>query len=130
MTLLMNKTWPRQALLVCSLVLGLTQVGCAHPVVVEPWVSVHSRTGHLSIHAQTGFSGPVMHAPPPRVIYAPPPRVIHWPPPPRVIYVPQIDRRAPAWHHEHDRREGRGDGGRWGHREEHRSHGGHNHWRR
>jgi hypothetical protein len=61
--------------------LGLMQVGCAHPVVVEPSVTVHSRIGHVPVYTQVGVPGPVYYAPP-RVIYAPPP--------PRVVYVPQV----------------------------------------
>ena len=34
--------------------LGLAQVGCAHPVVVEPSVTVHSRIGHLPVYTQVG----------------------------------------------------------------------------
>ena len=63
--------------------LGLAQVGCAHPVVVEPSVSVHSRIGHFPVYTQVGGPGPVIYAPSPRVIYAPPP-------PPRVVFVPRV----------------------------------------
>ena len=72
--------------------LGLMQVGCAHPVVVEPSVTVHSRIGHVPVYTQVGVPGPVYYAPP-RVIYvpAPPPRVVYAPPPPpRVVVVPQV----------------------------------------
>lgn len=122
MSTLMFKTWSRKALLMGSLVLGLTQVGCAHPVSVEPSVVVHSRLGHLPIQAQIGAPGQVIYAPPPRVIYLPPP-------PPRVVYAPQIYRPAPVWQHGHDRRDERGDSGRWGRRDERRSHGGQGDWR-
>ncbi len=63
--------------------LAFAQVGCAHPVVVEPSVTVHSRIGHYPVYAQVGVPGPVIYAPPPRVVYAPPP-------PPRVVYVPRV----------------------------------------
>ncbi len=62
--------------------LALVQVGCAHPVFVEPSVSVHSRIGHAPVYGHVGVPGPVYYAPP-RVIHAPPP-------PPRVVYVPQV----------------------------------------
>lgn len=76
--------------------LGLAQVGCAHPVVVEPSVAVHSRIGHFPVYAQVGVPGPVIYSPPPRVIYAPPP-------PPRVVYVPQVYGPAYGWGHGHGR---------------------------
>ena len=69
--------------------LGLMQGGCAHPVVVEPSVSVHSRIGHFPVYAQVGVPGPVIYAPP-RVVYAPPRVIYAPPPPPRVVYVPQV----------------------------------------
>ncbi len=94
--------------------LGLAQVGCAHPVVVEPSVSVHSRIGHFPVYAQVGVPGQVIYAPPPRVIYAPPP-------PPRVVYVPRVVGHAPAWGHGHERR--------WGHERKHRHHHGDGHGR-
>ena len=122
MSKMLFKTRSRKALLLCSLVLGMTQVGCAHPVSVEPSVVVHSRVGHFPVHAQIGLPG--------QVIYAPPPRVIYLPPPPRVVYAPQIYRPAPGWQHGHDRRDERRDGGRWGHREDRRGSGGHGDWRR
>lgn len=90
--------------------LGLMQGGCAHPVVVEPSVSVHSRIGHVPVYAQVGVPGPLIYAPP-RVIYAPP-RVIYAPPPhvvyvPRVhvprVHVPQGHPPAQIWGHGHDR---------------------------
>ena len=62
--------------------LGLMQGGCAHPVVVEPSVTVHSRIGHVPVYTQVGVPGPVYYAPP-RVIYVPAP-------PPRVVVVPQV----------------------------------------
>ena len=63
--------------------LALMQGGCAHPVFVEPSVSVHSRIGHFPVYSQVGVPGSVYYGPPPRVIYVPPP-------PPRVVYVPQV----------------------------------------
>jgi hypothetical protein len=117
MTTLMKKNGYHKALLVCSLALGLAQVGCAHPVFVEPSVVVHSRVGQFPVHAQIGFPGPVIYAPPPRVIYAPPP-------PPRVVYVPRVYAPAHVWRHGHDfpqsgherrfYRQGHGDDGRGG----------------
>lgn len=111
--------------------LGLTQVGCAHPVVVEPSVSVHSHIGRYPVYGQVGVPGPFYHAPP-RVIYVPPP-------PPRVIYVPQVhvpqvhvprvhvpQGHPPAqiWGHRHDH--GHRGQERRQHREEERERGG---WR-
>ncbi|PIT77986.1 hypothetical protein [Limnohabitans sp. G3-2] len=92
------KTLSRKALLMGSLLLGLTQVGCAHPVFVEPSVLVHSRLGHFPVHAQIGLPGPVIYAPPPRVIYAPPP-------PPRVVFVPRVQAPVHGWGHGHDGRQ-------------------------
>ena len=89
--------------------LGLAQVGCAHPLVVEPSVSVHSRIGHVPVYTQVGVPGSVYYAPPPRVIYAPP-GVIYAPsPPPRVVFVPRAHvpwghPPAQIWGHGHDRR--------------------------
>lgn len=94
MSMLMFKTWPRKGLLMCSLLLGLTQVGCAHPVSVEPSVVVHSRVGHFPVHAQIGLPGQVIYTPPPRVIYAPPP--------PRVVFVPREHAPVYGWGHGHD----------------------------
>jgi hypothetical protein len=74
---------------------GLTQVGCAHPVFVEPSVVVHSRVGHFPVHAQIGLPGQVIYTPPPRVIYAPPP-------PPRVVYVPHVYAPVHGWRHGYD----------------------------
>ena len=76
-------SFSRAMALLGLLALGFAQVGCAHPVVVEPSVSVHSRMGHFPVYAQVGVPGPVIYAPPPRVVYAPPP-------PPRVVYVPRV----------------------------------------
>jgi hypothetical protein len=114
------------------LALGVVQGGCAHPVFVEPSVSVHSRIGHFPVHAQVGLPGPVIYAPPPRVIYAPPPRVIYAPPPPpRVVLVPRAIAPVDGWGHGHERRwgherkrqqrdeRGNGRGGR-GHRDDER----------
>jgi hypothetical protein len=85
--------------------LALMQGGCAHPVVVEPSVTVHSRIGHVPVYTQVGVPGPVYYAPP-RVIHAPPPppRVIYVPPPPpRVVYVPRARPPAQIWDHGHNR---------------------------
>ncbi len=87
--------------------LGLAQVGCAHPVVVEPSVSVHSRIGHFPVYAQVGIPGSVIYAPAPRVIYAPPPRV---------VYVPRVVAPVHGWGHGHERR--------WGHERKQRHHPG------
>jgi hypothetical protein len=75
--------------------LGLMQGGCAHPVVVEPSVSVHSRIGHFPVYAQVGVPGRVYYAPP-RVIYAPAP-------PPRVVFVPRAHPPAQIWDNGHNR---------------------------
>lgn len=85
--------------------LGFVQVGCAHPVVVEPSVVVSSRIGHFPVYAQVGVPGPVVVMPSPRVIYAPPP-------PPRVIYAPQVYGPVYDWGRGHDRRH-------WGHERRH-----------
>ena len=85
--------------------LALMQGGCAHPVFVEPSVSVHSRIGHAPVYGHVGVPGPVYYAPP-RVIHAPPPppRVIYVPsPPPRVVYVPRAHPPAQIWDHGHNR---------------------------
>ncbi len=102
---------------------ALMQAGCAHPVYVEPSVSVHSRFGHAQVYGHMGVPGPVYYAPP-RVVYAPPP-------PPRVIYVPQVHgpqvhvprAHPPAqiWGGGHDR--GRRGQGYRQFREEEREHG-------
>lgn len=88
--------------------LGLTQVGCAHPLAVEPSVSVQSRIGHFPVYTQIGVPGPVIYGPPPRVIYAPPP--------PRVLYVPRVSMPGHGWGHGHERH--------WGHERKHRPHHG------
>ena len=106
-----KSSFSRSLALLGMLGLGLVQVGCAHPVVVEPSVSVHSRIGHFPVYSQVGVPGSVYYAPPPRVIYAPPPppRVIYAPPPPpRVVYVPRAHvpwghPPAQIWGHGHDR---------------------------
>lgn len=118
--------------------MGLMQAGCAHPVMVEPSVSVHSTMGHFPVYGQVGVPGPVIYGPP-RVIYAPPPppRVIYAPPPPpRVIYAPSPYGaafhappvyRSPPWGYR-----GRGDGHDGRQRPDHeRGHGGdRDGWRR
>lgn len=125
---LFKPSFSRAIALLGLLGLGLAQVGCAHPVVVEPSVSVHTRIGHFPVYAQVGVPGPVIYGPPPRVIYAPPPppRVVYVPP----VYAPRIYAPVSGWGHGHDGRQ-RGherkhfrhdDGGRgrnsWGHRDE------------
>jgi hypothetical protein len=107
-------------------VLGLlgaafTQVGCAHPVVVEPSVAFSTHIGHASVYGQVGVPGPVIYAPAPARLYAP-----HVPFP-RVIYGPPVYRVAPGWQgHGHGPRWGYGrhDGGRSDHgrRDDHRGH--------
>jgi hypothetical protein len=103
-----KSSFSRSLTLLGMLGLGWVQVGCAHPVVIEPLVSVHSRIGHFPVYAQVGVPGPVYSAPP-RVIYAPPPRVIYVPPPPpRVVFVPRAPvpwdhPSAQIWGHGHDR---------------------------
>jgi hypothetical protein len=114
--------------------LGLMQGGCAHPVFVEPSVSVHSRIGHVPVYTQVGVPGPVYYAPP-RVIYAPPRVIYAPPPPPRVVHVPRVhvprvhvpQGHPPAqiWDHGHDRGHRRQE--RRQLREEERERGG---WRR
>lgn len=97
-----KSSFSRPLALLGLLGLALMQGGCAHPVYVEPSVSVHSRIGHFPMYAQVGVPGPVIYAPP-RVIYAPP-RVIYAPPlPPRVVHVPQAHPPAQIWGHGHDR---------------------------
>jgi hypothetical protein len=101
MATLALKTWTRKSLLLCSLALGLSQVGCAHPVAVSPSVVFSSQIGHAPVYAQVGIHGPMVVMPQPRVFYAPTP-------PPRVVYVPQVYRPAPSWGRDHGRRhEGR-----------------------
>lgn len=75
--------------------LGVAQVGCAHPVLLEPSVSVHTRIGHFPVYGQIGVPGPVYYGPP-HVIYAPPP-------PPRVVHVPRVYAPGHGWGQGHDR---------------------------
>ena len=107
-----KSSFSRPLLVLGLLGLALMQGGCAHPVYVEPSVSVHSRIGHVPVYTQVGVPGPVYYAQP-RVIHAPP-RVIHAPPPPpRVVVVPQVHvprvqvprAHLPAqiWDHGHNR---------------------------
>lgn len=126
MSTLMFKTWSRKALLLGSLVLGLAQVGCAHPVVMEPSVVFSSQIGHAQVYGQMGVPGAVIYGQP-QVIYTPPP-------PPRVIYAPPVYRPLPVWGHApeyrhgwgHDRREGG-----WGERRDgRRGHGDRDDWHR
>lgn len=101
------KRWSRRFVLLGGMALGLTQVGCAHPLVVEPSVTVSSRIGHFPVYGQVGLPAHTVLMPAPHSIYAPPPRVIYAPPP--------VYRSAPVWGHVqpprhawgHDRREAR-----------------------
>jgi|UniRef100_UPI004047E73B hypothetical protein len=121
-----KSSFSRPLALLGLLGLALVQVGCAHPVVVEPSVSVHSRIGHAPVYGHVGVPGPVYYAPP-RVIYA-------TPPPPRVIYMPRVHvprvhvplghPPAQIWGRDHDR--GRRGQEQRHFREEEREHGG---WR-
>lgn len=95
--------------------LGFMQVGCAHSVVLEPSVTVHSRTGHFPVYGQVGVPGAVVYAPPPRVIYVPAP-------PPRVVYAPSVWGPVHAWGHRHGRHGGHRDG-RWDERRDDRYEG-------
>ena len=100
-----NSSFSRSLALIGMLGLGLVQGGCAHPVVVEPSVSVHSRIGHFPVYSQVRVPGSVYYGPP-RVIHVPPPppRVIYVPPPPpRVVYVPRAHPPAQIWDHGHNR---------------------------
>ncbi len=110
-----KSSFSRPLLVLGLLGLALMQGGCAHPVFVEPSVSVHSRIGHVPVYSQVGVPGPVYYAPP-RVIHVPPPppRVIHVPPPPprvvyvppsppRVVFVPRAHPPAQIWDHRHHR---------------------------
>lgn len=116
MSIHMFNTWGRKMGLLGCLALGLTQVGCAHPVMVEPSVAISSHIGYPSVYAQVQVPGPMVVMPSPRAIYMPPP-------PPRVVYAqpmyaPQIYRSAPVWgyggrHESRDwrYRQGHGHGG-------------------
>ena len=88
----MFKTVSRRVWLTAGLALGLAQIGCAHPVAVQPSVVISSQIGHAPVYAQIGLPGPVMVVPPPRVVYAPAPRV---------IYAPPVYGAAPGWGHGH-----------------------------
>ena len=100
----------RKLLALSGLALGLTQVGCAHPVAVQPSVVISSRIGHAPVYAQIGLPAPVVVVPPPRVVYVPPPRVFHAPP----VYLP-----APAWGHGHAHGHGHARGQAYGHGPKH-----------
>ena len=110
-----KSSFSRPLALLGLLGLALMQGGCAHPLYVEPSVSVHSRIGHEPVYGHVGVPGPVFYGPP-RVIHAPPPppRVIYVPPPPpRVVVVPQVHvprvhvprghPPAQIWDHGHNR---------------------------
>lgn len=129
MSMLLFKIWGRKAWLLGSLALGLSQVGCAHPVVMEPSVSFSTQIGHASVYAQLGLPGAVFYGQP-QVVYTPPPRVMYAPP----VYMP-----APGWGYGVSYRHGWGrdrhEGG-WGeHGDERRDgrrggHGDRDDWRR
>lgn len=95
---LFKPSFSRAIALLGLLGLGLSQVGCAHPVVVEPSVTVYSRSGHFPVLAPVGMPGPVVQALPPQVIYLPPP-------PPRVVYVPRVYAPVYGWGHGHEGRQ-------------------------
>lgn len=114
MSMLLFKTRGRQALLLGAWVLGLSQVGCAQPVVMEPSVVFSSSMGHAPVYAQVGLPGAVVYGPP-QVVYAPAP----WP---RVVYAPPMVHHAPGWGH-HGWGHAGHEGG-WGERRDgHRGHG-------
>ena len=128
MRLSFKPSFSRAMALLGVLGMGLVQVGCAHPVFIEPSVAVHSRVGHFPVHAQIGLPGPVIYAPPPRVVYAPPPRVVYVPPPPpppRVVYAPLVHSPMPGWNHAHEHRVERSDGRRFERRDDRRRPGFH-----
>ncbi len=113
MSIHLFNTWGRKLALWGGLALGLAQVGCAHPVVMEPQVVVSSRIGYPPVYGQVHVPGPVVVMPQPRPIYMPPP--------PRVVYAPPVYRPPPGWaygrrhderdkHHRHEHGHGRGDG--------------------
>lgn len=77
MSIHLFKTWGRKLGWLGLLALGLAQVGCAHPVVMEPQVVISSRFGYPPVYAQV--PGPVVVMPPP------------------VVYALPVYRTAPAW---------------------------------
>lgn len=101
MSTLLFKIWGRKALLLGAWVLGLSQVGCAQPVVMEPSVVFSSSIGQAPVYAQIGLPGAVMYGQP-QVFYAPPP----WP---RVVYVPPLARHEGDWGGRRDGHRGQGD---------------------
>lgn len=120
MSTLLFKIWGRKALLLGAWVLGLSQVGCAQPVVMEPSVVFSSSIGQAPVYAQMGLPGAVMYGQP-QVFYAPPP----WP---RVVYVPPVARHPFVGGHHgwgHARHEGDWGGRRDGHRGQGDRHNGH-----
>ncbi|WP_108375569.1 hypothetical protein [Limnohabitans sp. T6-5] len=118
MSIHLFNTWGRKLALWGGLALGLAQVGCAHPVVMEPQVVVSSRMGYPPVYGRVHEPGPVAVMPQPRPIYMPPPpRVVYAPP----VYAPPVYRPGPGWayggnrderdwRHRHEHGHGRGDG--------------------
>ena len=118
MSIHLFNTWGRKLALWGGLALGLAQVGCAHPVVMEPQVVVSSRMGYPQVYGQVHVPGPVVVMPSPSPIYLPPPpRVVYAPP----MYPAPMYRPAPAWgyggyreerdgHHRHGHGYGHGRG--------------------
>ncbi len=96
MSNLLFSIWGRRLAVWGSLAMGLAQVGCAHPLVVEPQVVVSSRAVYPPVYGQVYGRGhahvpaPTVILPPPRPVYLPPPppRVVYQPAPPRVLYHP------------------------------------------
>lgn len=94
-------SFSRAMALLSLLGLGFVQVGCAHPVYVEPSVVVHSRVGQYPVYAQVGVPGPVIYRQP------------------QVIYVPPVYRQVPGWGYGHEYRHGWGHDRHKGERREH-----------
>eukprot|EP01030_Chromulinospumella_sphaerica_P004019 gene4019-3931_t len=61
MSIHLFNTWGRKLALWGGLALGLAQVGCAHPVVMEPQVVVSSRMGYPPVYGRVHVPGPVVH---------------------------------------------------------------------
>lgn len=92
------RTWRGRLALWGGLVLGLSQVGCAHPVMVEPHVVLSPRMGHPPVYGpvyERGHAHGYAQVPASRPVYvlpSPPPRVVYQPAPPaRVVY------QRPVW---------------------------------
>ena len=108
------RSWTRPALVLLGLLGALSQVGCVHPLAIEPSVGVSVQGGYGPVVAvqpvqpvfvgqvghghgygyQHGYAHPYRHwtrpvvVPLPRVIHVPVPRVVPAPPPPQVIPAP------------------------------------------